>query len=123
MKHIIVISITFIFCDLICSCTSKQTPINNLADFVEELQLYSDDYTEEDWKNAEQTYEILKTDLEIYRSDYTDEELREIGRLKGQCSAIMTKHTIREFKKEMKDAINEATGIVEGFAKEINNQE
>lgn len=85
--------------------------------------MYSDDYTEEDWKNAEQTYEVLKTDLEKYSADYTDEELREIGRLKGQCAAIMTKYTIKEFKNEMKDAINEAAGIVEGFAKEIKNQE
>lgn len=123
MKHIIVISISFFFCCLVCSCTSKRTPINNLAEFVEELQLYSDNYAEEDWKNAEQTYEVLITDLEKYSSDYTDEELREIGRLKGQCAAIMAKYNIKELKKEIKDAMNEATGIVEGFAKEIKNEQ
>ncbi len=123
MKHIIVCFLSCFVSAFFSSCSSKQTPINNLANFVEELQQNSEVYAEEDWKNAEQTYEEIEIDLERYHSEYSDEEIREIGRLKGQCAAIMTKNVIKEFKNDMKDAINETAGFVEGFAKGVNNKE
>lgn len=52
---------------------------------------------------------------EIEEGNYTDEQLREIGRLKGQCVAIYSKSALKLFKDGLKDTINELEGAIEGF--------
>ena len=67
MKKIFSISfVTFLFVTLLCSCSSKQTPVDRLEDLVEELQSESEDYSPEDWEDFAQKYAKIEEDLQQY---------------------------------------------------------
>ena len=91
----------YIFVIAICaaiffiSCSSKQTTINELEDLVEELQAYSDEYTEEDWEAVCSQLEMIEEELQQNIDQYTDEELNEIGRLKGKWAGLITKKAMQ----------------------------
>lgn len=106
----------------LAACNSRQTPINRLADLTEEIQNESAEYSQEDWEQAAQEYEILEQELSEFKSEYTDEELKEIGRLKGICLARFTKHSLHSLGTEMENALKEAKGIIEGFNEELSNE-
>ena len=48
-------------------------------------------------------------------------ELKEIGRIKGQILAKMTKSAVKDLKKQMEDLSKQLEGGLEGFMEEINN--
>ena len=89
------------------SCETSQTPVDELSSLLEKIDNNSENYSEEDWNNI--TYE------------YTDEELKEIGRIKGQILAKMTKSAVKDLKKQMEDLSKQLEGGLEGFMEEINN--
>ena len=62
----------FVLCAI--GCHSKQTPINKLVNFTEEIQNKAQDYTEEDWKASAEELEQIEKEIEQYKSEYTDEE-------------------------------------------------
>ena len=47
--------------------------------------------------------------------DYTDEQLREIGKLKGKCSAYLTKGLLKRAEK----SFIELGGVLEGYLEEL----
>lgn len=108
----IIILLTSLF---ISSCNSKETPINNLDDLTEEIAENNEEYSDADWQDAALQYEQIEADLEEHRSEYSDEELQEIGKKKGKCLVFFAKHASKDFKENMKDAVNEVAGILEGF--------
>lgn len=99
---------------LLCACqTAEQRNILKLQKFTTTLQQNAPTYTDTDWDASFQEYELLVAEIE--EGHYTDEQLREIGRLKGQCVAIYSKSALKLFKDGLKDTINELEGAIEGF--------
>ena len=99
--------------------------MDDLQDLCTELQENSNNYTEQDWDDAEKKYEEIDNELQQY--EYSDEELKNIGRLKGKCATYFmksyvksVKDGIRKFSKEFEGA---AEGIMEGFNSEEKNNE
>lgn len=100
------------------SCETKQTPINKLTDMTEDLRKNADNYTETDWQELETKLQAIEQEINTHQGEYTDEEKKQIGKLKGTCLWYETKHAARSFKQNMKDALQEAQGVIEGFTDE-----
>ena len=84
---------------MISSCSSKQTPVNQLEDFATELQENGENYSGDDWEKAIADYSKIEEDLQQY--DYTDEELKEIGKLKAKCFKAFAKSSAKILKSQM----------------------
>lgn len=99
---------------LLSACkTPEQRNIAKLQKFTTTLQQEASTYTDADWAASIDEYELLIEEMSNGR--YTDEERREIGRLKGQCVAIYSKSALQIFKNDLRDAVNEFEGALEGF--------
>ena len=101
------------------SCETSQTPVDELSSLLEKIDNNSENYSEEDWNNI--TNEFTEIEEEVSKYEYTDEELKEIGRIKGQILAKMTKSAVKDLKKQMEDLSKQLEGGLEGFMEEINN--
>ena len=113
MKCITLIVIA-LFITQLCSCATKEErSINQLRQFTSNLQQKSPNYSDEDWQHSIDEYEIIVTSLENGR--FTDAEMREIGKLEGQCTAIYSQYAIEIFQIELKNAATEFEGALEGF--------
>lgn len=112
--------IIFLSAFFLISCDSKKAPVDDLDDLTEEISENSKDYSDKDWEEAALQYQQIETELEKYHSEYTDAELKEIGKKKGKCLALFTKHSVINFKENMEDVMHEATGIIEGFSEGLN---
>ena len=105
---------SFIFVALLFSCTThEQRGITQLRKFTNSLQKNSPNYTEADWSNSINEYELITQSLANGR--FTDDERREIGRLKGQCTAVYSQYTLQIFESELRGAASELEGALEGF--------
>ena len=103
-----------LFITQLCSCATKEErSINQLRQFTSNLQQKSTNFSDEDWQHSIDEYEIIVTSLENGR--FTDAERREIGKLKGQCTAIYSQYAIEIFQIELKNAATEFEGAIEGF--------
>ena len=66
-------------------------------------------YTAEDWEKAQVEFEVITAQMKLH--NYTDEQLREIGKLKGKCSAYLSKGVFKKLEK----GLIELGGAMEGF--------
>lgn len=106
--------LSFILVTLFFSCaTQEQRRIAQLRKFTISLQQDSPNYTEMDWSNSIDEYEQITQSLANGR--FTDEERREIGRLKGQCTAVYSQYALQVFESELRGAASELEGALEGF--------
>ena len=111
----IVFFFLFISCVLLCSCDKRQTAINDLENFSEELKENCSEYSYQDWEEASAQYEQLVEQIDQY--EYTDEELKEIGKLKARCLKQMSMGAMKQlqgrihsFTKQMEGALEELGG-------------
>lgn len=95
------------------SCDKRQSAINNLENFSEELKENSSDYSSQDWEEANEQYQLLVEQIDQY--EYTDEELKEIGKIKARCLKQMTKDAM----KQLQDGIHSITKQMEGAIEEF----
>jgi len=102
---------------VLVACDPNQTAKNDLAKLTERIETKSADWSAADWDDALLAYnEICQT---IERYEYTDEELREIGRLKGKCSAMFLQHQVKQSIDDAKPILKELEGAVDGFLEAI----
>lgn len=117
MKNIILI--LSISMAVLASCSSpKEDSLKQLRDFTNELEQESCNYTDDDWSEAADDFDIIVTDISNY--SYTDEELNEIGRLQGKCTAIMTKKAAKDAKRLIEDLSKQAEGFLQGLSEEFS---
>lgn len=83
------------------SCSSKQSPVDDLEELSVELEEESEDYSESDWENVAAKYAKIEEDLQKY--EYTDEELKAIGKLKAKCLKSIAKSSAKNLKKQWHD--------------------
>ena len=121
MKHNIILTLLIAVCVLLSCSTQEQRQVRSLQRFTTELQRNSERYTDEQWQQSINEFEVITEKLKIGR--YTDEERREIGKLKGQCLAIYTQYAIGSYERELKGATEELQGAFEGFMESLGTSE
>lgn len=123
MKDLLLILFTFIMLLGFASCDSSQSAIRNLEVLLNEIEENHQSYTKEEWEKVSLSYFAIEEELAKY--EYSEEELKEIGRLKGKCMAYLTKQSLKDMEKQMKDLTKELEGSVKGFlevlSKDNNN--
>ena len=98
---------------LFTSCDKRQSAIDDLESFSEELKENASEYTNEDWEEAGNQYQMLVEQVDQY--EYTDEELKEIGKFKARCIKYMSKGAI----KQLEEGIHNMTKQIEGAMEEF----
>lgn len=119
MKKYLFICLTFALAFSFTACDSSQTAINDLETLLHEIETNYQSYTEEDWENMSLSYSAIEE--ELAKHEYTDEELKEIGRLKGKCMGYLTKQSLKDLEKQIKDLTKELEGGIEGFLEVLSN--
>jgi GTPase involved in cell partitioning and DNA repair len=107
---------------LLISCSDEKTDtLNDLEAITEELTTKSADYTQEDWDIAENQFGLICEKLDQY--EFTDEQLKHIGKLKGQCVAIITRKKTSVIKNSLHRLGQEAEGFIYGLKDGLKNEE
>ena len=119
MKKLLLICLAFILLMGITSCDSSQAAIKDLEVLLNEIEENYQSYTDEDWEAMSLSYSAIEEELAKY--EYTDEELKEIGRLKGKCMGYLTKQSLKNLEKQIKDLTKELEGGIEGFLEVLSN--
>ena len=115
MKKIFGILIAVLMASFMVACaTPEEKSMRSLQELYEDMELNHENYTIEDWEKVQVEFEVITAQMKLH--NYTDEQLREIGKLKGKCSAYLTKGL---FKRAEKGVI-EFGGILEGSLEELD---
>ena len=116
-----ILSLTIVLFAMSCSNFGKSSYISSFEQFVSSVSEKQDTYTDEDWDKAGIRFaQFAETDYQKYSRKLTKEEKQKIGMLKGKYFAIRTKSKIGNFMNNLQDAIDEVSGVVEGFMEEVN---
>lgn len=122
MNRILSFSLTLIFAMVLASCSSKQSPVNELKSLAKDLTENSAEYSSEDWENAINKY--AKIEQELQQNTYSDEELKMIGKYKAQCLRAVAKSSASILRKQMHDYKMQMEGAseeMEGIVNELND--
>lgn len=95
------------------SCQTKRTAINDLRTLSNEMQVYGDNYSLNEWKDAGQRYYNINKRIKNHMADYSDEEVQEISKLNGQCLKSFTQGAIDK----VKGAGAAIKSLIDGFLK------
>lgn len=87
------------------SCSTRETALNNMRDFTQELSVEAPSYGFSDWKHAATKYAKLNRKLTKYT--YSQEEMEEIGEMQGQC--------VSTFASAMKSKAEGIGSLIKGF--------
>lgn len=113
MRRIFICAVSLLMAAIVVSCDEKQAALDELRDMAKELNDNAENMKAEDWEQAAIVYANIDSILSA--NDYTEEELKEIGRLQGECLGYFTKRSIKKVKEEAKKAASQVKGIFEGF--------
>lgn len=94
---------------VVACATPEEQSLRTLQELYKDMELNHENYTIEDWEKAQVDFEVITAQMKLH--NYTDEQLREIGKLKGKCSAYLTKGL---FKRAEKGFV-EFGGMLEGY--------
>ena len=105
------------------ACQSKSSRIDDLKDFVEEIQKDGEDYTQEQWEKANKKFSQLLDKINSYE-DLSEDELKEVAKLQGQYAATVFKNSGKAIMEQMEKAGAALDGFLEGVDQGLdNNQE
>lgn len=120
-KYILLVLLTTgIFC--LTSCQSKSSRIDDLKEFVEDIQKDSKDYTQEQWEKANEKFGQLLEKINSY-DDLSEEELKEVAKLQGQYAATVFKNSGKAIMEQMEKAGIALDGFLEGIDKGLDNEQ
>ena len=120
-KYILLVLLTAgIFC--LTSCQSKCSRIDDLKEFVEDIQKDSKDYTQEQWEKANEKFSELLEKINSY-DDLSEEELKEVAKLQGQYAATVFKNSGKAIMEQMEKAGIALDGFLEGIDKGLDNEQ
>lgn len=100
---------------LLAACNPQERALEDLRSFAERLEANYPNYSAADWDDAVMHYSEICATLDRYKADYAPEQLEAIGRLKGRCQAIFTRHALEEGVDDFMQNIHEYKGLIEGF--------
>ncbi len=106
------------------ACQSKSSRIDDLKDFVEEIQKDGEDYTQEQWEKANEKFSQLLDKINSYE-DLSEDELKEVAKLQGQYAATVFKNSGKAIMEQMEKAGAVLDGFLEGVDQTLddNNEE
>lgn len=123
MRKYIVIALWALTTLSIGACQSKSSRINDLKDFVEEIQKDGKDYSQEQWEKANEKFSQLLDKINSYE-DLSEDELKEVAKLQGQYAATVFKNSGKAIMEQMEKAGAALDGFLEGVDQGLdNNQE
>lgn len=123
MRKYIVIALWALTTLSIGACQSKSSRIDNLKDFVEEIQKDGKDYSQEQWEKANEKFSQLLDKINSYE-DLSEDELKEVAKLQGQYAATVFKNSGKAIMEQMEKAGATLDGFLEGVDQGLdNNQE
>lgn len=123
MRKYIVIALWALTTLSIGACQSKSSRIDDLKDFVEEIQKDGKDYSQEQWEKANEKFSQLLDKINSYE-DLSEDELKEVAKLQGQYAATVFKNSGKAIMEQMEKAGAALDGFLEGVNQGLdNNQE
>ena len=123
MRKYIVIALWALTTLSIGACQSKSSRIDDLKDFVEEIQKDGKDYSQEQWEYANEKFSQLLDKINSYE-DLSEDELKEVAKLQGQYAATVFKNSGKAIMEQMETAGAALDGFLEGVDQGLdNNQE
>ena len=110
MRKLICIVTGILMLLVFASCTTpEEKSLRSLQELYQDLEQNHENYTLEDWDKAQAEYDAITAGMNL--KNYTNEQLREIGKLKGKCSAYLTKGLLKRAEK----GFVEFGGMLEGY--------
>ena len=103
MRKYIVIALWALTTLSIGACQSKSSRIDDLKDFVEEIQKDGKDYSQEQWEKANEKFSQLLDKINSYE-DLSEDELKEVAKLQGQYAATVFKNSGKAIMEQMEKA-------------------
>lgn len=123
MRKYIVIALWALTTLSIGACQSKSSRIDDLKDFVEEIQKDGKDYSQEQWEKANEKFSQLLDKINSYE-DLSEDELKEVAKLQGQYAATVFKNSGKAIMEQMEKAGAALDGFLGGVDQGLdNNQE
>ena len=123
MRKYVVIALWALTTLSIGACQSKSSRIDDLKDFVEEIQKDGKDYSQEQWEKANEKFSQLLDKINSYE-DLSEDELKEVAKLQGQYAATVFKNSGKAIMEQMEKAGAALDGFLEGVDQGLdNNQE
>lgn len=123
MRKYIVIALWALTTLSIGACQSKSSRIDDLKDFVKEIQKDGKDYSQEQWEKANEKFSQLLDKINSYE-DLSEDELKEVAKLQGQYAATVFKNSGKAIMEQMEKAGAVLDGFLEGVDQGLdNNQE
>ena len=98
---------------MVVYATPEKESLSSLQELYEEIELNHENYTKEDWENVKVEFDSITSQIKL--DDYTADQIKEIGKLKGKCSAYLTKGLLKRAEK----GLIELGGILEGYLEEF----
>ena len=122
MRKHIVIALWALTTLSIGACQSKSSRIDDLKDFVEEIQKDGKDYSQEQWEKANEKFSQLLDKINSYE-DLSEDELKEVAKLQGQYAATVFKNSGKAIMEQMEKAGIALDGFLEGIDKGLDNEQ
>ena len=123
MRKYIVIALWALTTLSIGACQSRSSRIDDLKDFVEEIQKDGKDYSQEQWEKANEKFSQLLDKINSYE-DLSEDELKEVAKLQGQYAATVFRNSGKAIMEQMEKAGAALDGFLEGVDQGLdNNQE
>ncbi len=99
---------------LLTACQSKETYLADFARFVEDVKAEGDNYSLEQWQNAEKSFQqFAEVDYQKHLLELTKAEREQVGRLKASYHVVLAKRDLKNFMNDAKDSLYELKGVVE----------
>lgn len=76
---------------LLTACQSKETYLADFARFVEDVKAEGDNYSLEQWQNAEKSFQqFAEVDYQKHLLELTKAEREQVGRLKAALASVVS---------------------------------
>lgn len=98
---------------MVVYATPEKESLSSLQELYEEMELNHENYTKEDWEKVKVEFDSITSQMKL--DDYTADQIKEIGKLKGKCSAYLTKGLLKRAEK----GLIELGGMLEGYLEEF----
>ena len=98
---------------MVVYATPENESLSSLQELYEEMELNHENYTKEDWEKVKVEFDSITSQIKL--DDYTADQIKEIGKLKGKCSAYLTKGLLKRAEK----GLIELGGMLEGYLEEF----
>lgn len=117
MKKILLTSC--LACLLLASCATKESAVNQLRSFRQEIEVNGMTYGLKDWKKAANDYSKINKRIFKHYNEYSPAELEEVARLNAECVSSFAKGTVTNISQKAQGVAGAIKGIIEGFSESL----